>query len=405
MSARTWSYALTMLACVASVVGAQTAPLSMSHAITLARERAPAVVSARARLAEARAAQVGAAMRLDNPELDVSVGPRFVAGGDTLVDFSAGITQAFERASRRDARRLIAATGVESAEAALVAAERVAIRDASRALLEVQFLQQHLALMREALGVATEAQQVAERRFALGDVAVLDVNTAKVERTRLEAEVDVLDADRLAALGTLAVLVGADTLPVVTEAPPRGADRDLSELLTAVANRPELRMIDADIRQAEARLRLAASAGKPAYGVAARYDRDEGDHVVLGGITITLPAFNKGQDVTADAIARLGALRLERTTTITAWTALVRARFAGLQAQRRALARIERDALPAALDNETLARRSYEAGQISLIDWMVLRREALQLRRDYLARVRDIAIAGVELDAMAGVIP
>ena len=75
-----------------------------------------------------------------------------------------------------------------------------------------------------------------------------------------------------------------------------------------------------------------------------------------------------------------------------------------LDAQRRALGVIERDALPFALDNEGLARRSYETGQISVIDWIVLRREAMQVRREQLKRLRDIAIASVELDAAAGVI-
>ena len=75
-----------------------------------------------------------------------------------------------------------------------------------------------------------------------------------------------------------------------------------------------------------------------------------------------------------------------------------------LEAHGRALEVLERDAMPAALDNEGLARRSYETGQISLIDWIVLRREAMQVRREQLDRLRDIAIASVELNAVAGVI-
>lgn len=404
MFARTYVYALALAVAFGTSARAQETSLSLSQSLAIARERAPGLIAARARVVEAQAALVGASMRLDNPELDGSFGPRFADDASRQFDFGIGLSQQFENGARRKARTAAATEGVAAAEARLLAAEREVLRDVGVAFLDAQFLQRQHALLLDAVTIAADAQQIAERRFALGDVAALDVNAAKVERARLEAERHVIDAQRLGALGALGQLLGATTVPTVEPVGEQPARRQLSELLKALNSRPELRAIDAEIRQAEARVALASASKSALWGVNARYERDEGDHVVMGGLTVTLPAFNKGQDINAEATARVAALRLERAALANSWALLVRARLLVLEAQGRALEVIERDALPAALDNETLARRSYETGQIRLIDWIVLRREAMQVRREQLDRLRDIAIASVELDAVAGVI-
>lgn len=403
MVARTCAYALVGLACCASETGAQEGPLSVSQAFALARERAPVVVAARGRLAQARAELVGASLRPDNPEIDASAGPRFAQESQRQLDFGVGVSQIFNSAARRRARSAAANAAVTAAEAGVMVAQREALRDVSVAFVDAHFLQRHHNLLRDAIAIAVDALQIAERRFALGDVAALDVNTARVERARLEAEAQSVEAQRLAALGTLGALLGTETVPSITADMPSQV-RQLDALLRAIEDRPELRAVDAEITQAEARLALASASKRPVFGASARYERDEGDHVVLGGLTVTLPVFNQGQDISAEATARIEGLRLERAVLARSWAVLVRARMLGVSAHQRAIELIERDALPAALDNEGLARRSYETGQISLIEWMVLRREAMQVRREHLDRLRDIAIAGIELDAMAGVI-
>ena len=60
--------------------------------------------------------------------------------------------------------------------------------------------------------------------------------------------------------------------------------------------------------------------------------------------------------------------------------------------------------MPATTDNEALARRSYEVGQISLADWLVLRREALQIQRDTLTQRLELALLRLRLELMSGVL-
>ena len=53
-------------------------------------------------------------------------------------------------------------------------------------------------------------------------------------------------------------------------------------------------------------------------------------------------------------------------------------------------------------DNEALARRSYEVGQIGLAELLLLRRETIDARREWLDSLLELAQASAELDSLAG---
>jgi outer membrane protein, heavy metal efflux system len=72
--------------------------------------------------------------------------------------------------------------------------------------------------------------------------------------------------------------------------------------------------------------------------------------------------------------------------------------------QVAAVEELERDALPSLSDNETLARRSFEEGEIGLAELLLIRREAFELRTVYSDRLLEAAVAGIELESRAGVL-
>ena len=65
---------------------------------------------------------------------------------------------------------------------------------------------------------------------------------------------------------------------------------------------------------------------------------------------------------------------------------------------------LEREALPSLADNEILARRSFEEGEIGLAELLLVRREAFELRNVYTERLLQAAIADIELQFQAGVL-
>jgi cobalt-zinc-cadmium efflux system outer membrane protein len=179
---------------------------------------------------------------------------------------------------------------------------------------------------------------------------------------------------------------------------------DLATLLAAVANRSDLRALEADIRDAEADVRLGRAATRPDVGMGARVKREEGHRVLLGELVVTLPVSSQGQELRATGAARASRLRLERETSRAAMESEIRSLYAAYTARAGALETFEQEAMRGVDDNEALVRRSFEVGQISLAELLLIRREIVDMRLDYLSRLLELAEGVIEQDAAAGVL-
>jgi cobalt-zinc-cadmium efflux system outer membrane protein len=178
----------------------------------------------------------------------------------------------------------------------------------------------------------------------------------------------------------------------------------LSALLRAAEQRPELRALEAGVQEAEAEAQLGRALGKPDYGVGVRYAREEGDDIVFGALTITLPVFSKGQEHQAVGVARAGRLRAELDAARRRVHVEVRSAHEAYSRRVAAVRVLETDAIPGLDENETLTARSFEAGQIGLPELLLIRRELLETRSQYLDALLDAALARIDLDSSAGVL-
>ena len=310
--------AVPVLVCLVQAnAGAQSVSLSLEQSLARAREQAPQVLIARARIEEARGRLAGARVRFrENPTIDMGIGPRTTEVG-TLTDLDVGFVQSFETGGQRAARIAGAEAGVARETAAAADSTRGALRAVALAYLRTRYAQDRIELLLGAETVAAEVVTVAGRRYEAGDIAVLDVNIAKIARARARAARLAAEGERTVFAGQLQRLLGLDPGSNVVAAGSLRLQRrpDLASLLAAAANRPDLRAIEADIRDAEADVRLGRAAARPDVGVGARLKREEGHRAVLGELTITLPVFSQGQELRATGGARASRLRLELDTT------------------------------------------------------------------------------------------
>ena len=185
---------------------------------------------------------------------------------------------------------------------------------------------------------------------------------------------------------------------------PTVASVDPSLIADATSRRPEIRVLEAAIQEAQAQEQFGRSFGRVEFGVGARYQREERNNIVLGGLTLTLPMFSKGQEPIASGLARAARLRAELDATRIRIGIEVRAALAAYQSRVEAVQVLERDALPGLDESVTLATRSFEVGQIGLAELLLIRREIIDTRFQYLDALLEAAIARVELDARAGVL-
>jgi cobalt-zinc-cadmium efflux system outer membrane protein len=245
---------------------------------------------------------------------------------------------------------------------------------------------------------------VADRRFKAGDIAALDVNVARGSLARARAEREAAEASRALAIGELKQLLRLDGDIGVDGNLTRPGDVELSALLQAGSQRPELRALEASVEEAEAEARLGAAFGRPEYGLGVRYSREEGNQIVFGGITIGLPIFSKGQELSAVGTARAARLRAELDAARARIQIEVRAAFDAYNRRLAAVRVLEADAIPVLDENDALTTRSFDVGQLGLPELLLIRREILDTRFQYLDALLEAALARVDLDATAALL-
>ncbi|HWO26648.1 MAG TPA: TolC family protein [Kofleriaceae bacterium] len=397
-------YAAASLLFCASAARAGSLTIDLPTAIARARERAPEAIAALTRIGEADAARAGARILFSqNPELEIGAGPRL--GTPRTTQLEARIAQRFEP-GRRGARIRVAEAGVQHARA-LGAAELRALDFAvATAFYEARAAELAVLLAQRGQELASRAAEAAERRRKAGDLTDLGVDLARIALGRARSAVAAAEAERAEALGRLGALIGAapgEALALAGELRP--PPLTLDELRAAVPLRADVRALDAESRLARAEEVLAAAAGRPELGAWLGYERDAGDTIVLGGISVTLPLWNRAQGDQEAARARARGAERERTAVVAAASRQVVDAFEAYTRAREAVLVLERDVLPALADAEQLLERSIESGQLAIHDYLVARQEILGGRREHLDRQLALAKAAAAARFVAGAAP
>jgi cobalt-zinc-cadmium efflux system outer membrane protein len=180
--------------------------------------------------------------------------------------------------------------------------------------------------------------------------------------------------------------------------------RQSVELPEAPPERPDVTALAEELEEARAELRLAQAAAWPDVSLGVRYELEGNESAIVGGLSVPLPLFSRGQQgrVTGSARVRLLEQALESARRVR--DAQVEAALAQYRKNGEALETLEREALPLLTENESLARKSYEAGEMGLVEFLLVRREVLDARADYLDRQLEAALSRAHLAAQAGVL-
>ncbi|QRN94733.1 TolC family protein [Archangium violaceum] len=380
--------------------------LTLEEVLALARQRAPALLEAAGRVAEARGPVAGASPLLNgNPTLEVEAGPRTLATGERAPDVSVGLTQPVELGGKRGARLEAARAGLARETAHQRDTERRVLGEVAGTFLRALHARERLRLAREAEAAARDVSQSTQRRFEAGDVPVVDVNVARVALARARADAASAEGDEAALLGELSGLLG------LSAEAPLGVRGDLSalasrseELPPTPSERPDITALEAELEEAKAEQRLGEGSAWPDLNVGVRYEQEGDERVLLGALGVSLPLFARGQSARVTGEARVRRLQQALEAARRTQSVQVRAALARYHKDREAVELLEREALPLLADNEQLARKSYEAGEMGLAEFLIVRRDVLEARADYLTRLLQASLSRVQLAVQAGVL-
>jgi cobalt-zinc-cadmium efflux system outer membrane protein len=115
-----------------------------------------------------------------------------------------------------------------------------------------------------------------------------------------------------------------------------------------------------------------------------------------------LPLFRRNAAGIGKAVSELSLAEIERQSTERDVTAQVRAQWLRLDSLRARVKRLTDSVLPALDGNRRLSATAYRAGEIGLLQLLLVNRQLLDARRDYLDAVGDFIQTRIALEQTAG---
>jgi len=409
MKNRIWSclvLPVLFLPVVLYAQGSPAEPLTLSRVMELAGTNSRDVRIAVTRIAEEEGRFTGAQVRsIENPKLETALGPRI--GTTTTVDVDVSVEIPFERGGKRDRRVAAARAGVQREKHAVDDARRHAIAIAVSAYFRVLQAEERLRLAEERKALAEELFRVARERHQSGDAPLFDVNLAQAEMSRAKSAIE---SEKGVVARARAVLAASLGLPSGGDLRVEGdlKDRTFFDTIPSEASlekRSDLLVALAEVDASRAGVALAEARRRPDIAFRVGYRHEEGNDIVQGGVSIPLPFFNPGKGPVQEARARVDRARIDAEARKAAMSSEIEGARRGYAAAAESVRLLEKDGLPRMQENEALARESYRAGKINLATLLLVRREALDTRREYLERLLEAADAGVNLAAALGTLP
>lgn len=387
--------------------------LTLRDALRMVETNNPAVLNAKAGLAAAEGeARESRGILYNNPELSLEHGRRTspTEGGEVRTSEPAvGISQTFEIAGQQGHRREAARREMEATRAQVLEAVAKGRGEVEQAFYEVLALQSRAASENEIAKLAEDAANAVGKRVAAGEDSKLDGNLALVEAERARNQVETLREELVTARARLAELLQLPptSLPeVVGDLTPAAPSYSLPTLLESIPRRPHLASLESREQAAISRLALERAAAVPDVTVGLNTAREGPqefrERVTTLSVSIPLPFFRRNDAAIGRAMTERDRVQIERRAALRDTEAQVRALWQRFQSLDARVKRLSGSVLARLDENLSLSTKAYRAGEIGILQLVVVNRQVLDARRDYLAAVTEWVKTRVALEQAAG---
>lgn len=393
--------------------GLHTARLTLVDAMRMAESAHPTVRNRQAQLAAAEGNRKEAeALLFNNPELSLQQTRRqneVTDSGDTA--WSLGVAQTLEMGGQQSKRRAAAAAGIASINAEIDDARRQVRADAATRFFAVLAAQHRVLLEQRSATLFGESARAVAKRRAAGEDTRLDANVAMVEAERARNSLASASEALLAARSELATVVQLppSALPEVDGDLAKYADTlpyTLAQLLASAQAMPKQRALLAREDAARAKLGVEQASRYPDLTVGLQVGRegpnDARERLTTLSISLPMPLFKRNAAGIGQALSDVAQAEIERASLARDTQARVRQLWSRLASQRDRAQRLQRLVVPASADNQTLSLKSMQAGQIGLLDQLIVNRQALDAERDLNDVLAEMHATQIELETAAG---
>jgi len=348
---------------------------------------------------------------LDDPMLDVSVGPG--SWNDPSVE-SAYMVMASQKFPWHGKRRLRGEMANWEANGAASEIQDVQLRLAETARLAFyDYFAAHreLALNEENLRETREFRDTAESKLRANLVTQQDVLQAEVELSLLDKRRNELDRQARVAAARINTLLHRDALYPLPPPPEHLGDLEdgpsVEQVVAeAVQRRPDLSALAAQIQADNAALRLAYKEYYPDVELYAKYDAfwQEDPLRSAVGVNVNLPLNQSRRSAAVcEAQFRVQKRQAEYQRFVDEISNEVYASHERILESRRTLALYNESILPAAEKNVASARAGYASGKVDFLRLIEAQRQLIELREqevetlaDYHRRLAELRRAAAE---------
>lgn len=389
----------------------EPATLSLDLLVQDVLARHPSLASAQVawRAAAARYPQV---VSLDDPMLDTMMAPASLGSND--VDFAYVIQgrQKLPWSGKRPLRGQVAAQEAQAMGFAAAATRLDLVQAAKNAYFQYTLAHRLLKLNRLNRDAVVDFRKSAVQRYESNlvsrqDVLLADVETAQLDRRRLELERMLNVA--IAKINTLLLRSVLAPLPL----PPPGTSIDAAlpepDLLQAMAlsQRPELAAAAARLRSEQAATALACREYMPDLEVVGRYDTfwQAPQQQLQGqvGVTLNIPlAQARRAAAVREASARAMQRRAEIAALVTQIQFDVQSAFERLRESHRTVALYDASLIPAASASVESGLAGYVAGSIDFLRLVEAQRQLIAFREGQAEAQIEYSLRRADLERLIG---
>lgn len=369
------------------------------------------VEAARLELGVAEAERVGARLR-PRPGLTVSAENLRLSGptpSSRLYEFGALVAQPIELGDRKAVRMELAERTVAVSEAQLTQILRRQLFDLKRTYYESVLAKSILSIEQENRDNFEGLLRFNRARFEEGYIAEGDLIKVRLERIKFDFAVATAALNFRKAKIRLLELVGdadyerAEKVDVRSRFDVPTVKIELAQLKeTALANRPEIKVAEAEVAQAESVLKLERSRAKGDVTPYVGYKRVGVDNTVLAGVTVPLPFGNRNQSGVARAEAEQRItetnLRFARNHAL----AEVEAAYHGYETAREQIRAYEGGLLKQADESRDIQLSAYQEGAAELITLIEAQRTRTEVRANYYKAILDFYTSIFQLELATG---
>ena len=369
------------------------------------------IEAARLEVGVAQAERIGARLR-PRPGLTISAENLRLSGetpANRLQEYGISVVQPIELGNRRALRMEVAERTVSVSEARLMEVLRRQLFDVKRTYYESVLARVLLDIEQENRDNFEGLVKFNTVRFEEGYIAEGDLIKVRLERTKFDFAVANAElALRRAKIRLLELIGERDferALRVETsnrlQVPP--VDLNLAQLKeTALVNRPEIKVAQAQLALAGVSIKLERSEAKGEVTPYVGYKRVGVDNTVVAGVTVPLPMGNRNQSGIARAEAEQKVsetnLNLVRNRTL----AEVEAAYRAYETAREQVRAYEAGLLKQADESREIQLGAYQEGATELITLIEAQKTRTEVRANYYRAIFDYYTSIFQLELATG---